>query len=120
MAALLLEPTRTVPLVNTPRKAFSNPFEKISVGGKLVTVYGAGANLIGTGARLVSSVKWSKPSKKFVTTEERMKLSRAAPGHPTGLMTMDARLVAGPLVLEKERALVKSIMLVSHCGPVTT
>src|SRR5437588_8935114 len=83
---------------NTPWVAFSKPLEKISVGGKFVTVYGAGANLIGTGARLVSSVKCSNPSKKLVTREERMNSSSAAPGQPIGLTTMGARFVPGPLV----------------------
>src|SRR5207248_464218 len=46
--------------------------------------------------------------------------SSAAPGQPIGLTTMGARFVPGPLVPPTPRGYVKSIMLVSHCGPVTT
>src|ERR1051325_10863904 len=47
-----------------------------------------------------------------------MNSSMAAPGQPTGRITIGARLVAGPLVTAERRELVNSITLVSHCGPV--
>src|SRR5262245_54632119 len=88
----------------------------MSVGGKFVRRYGEGANLIGTKARLVSSVKCSRPSRVLVRRPESTKSSTATLGS-SGRTMNEARFVPGPPLVAANIGLVKSIILVSHVGP---
>src|SRR2546423_1157518 len=86
------------------------------VGGKFVSKYGEGANLIGTKARLLLSVKWSNPSNVLVSRADNTKSSTATLGS-SGLTMMPARLVPGPPLVAANNGFVKVIILVSQNGP---
>ena len=61
-----------------PRVAYRKSLVKTRMGGKLLVVKGAGANLMGMVARLVFSVKCSSPSKDWGTSSDRTKSSTTA------------------------------------------